>query len=166
VVVLEDYLAALAEPEVNRLSGAHATFDRPKIEAWLATRREHHDRADWAAVRVGDGAFLGEAVINEVDLENESASYRVWLAGPHVFGQGYGTEITRRLARRAAHGNPEQRPPAGQLNRRASRSPSDEDERHGRRIVRSGSSTAGSTRAVDFVRGDHRVAWSRIPWVA
>jgi hypothetical protein len=75
VVVLEDYLAALAEPEVNRLSGT-ATFDRPKIEAWLATRREHHDRADWVAVRVGDGAFLGEAVINEVDLESESASYR------------------------------------------------------------------------------------------
>ena len=93
--VLEDNLAALAEPEVRRLTGAHATFDRPKIEAWLATRGEHHDRADWALVRAEDGAFLGEAVLNEVDLENESADYRVWLAGPQVFGQGYGTEITR-----------------------------------------------------------------------
>ena len=49
--VLEDYLAALAEPEVHRLTGARATVDRPKIEAWLATRGEHHDRADWAVVR-------------------------------------------------------------------------------------------------------------------
>ena len=88
-------LAALAEPEVRRLTGAPATFDRPKIEAWLATRGEHHDRADWAVVRAEDGAFLGEAVLNQVDLDNESANYRVWLAGPQVFGQGYGTEITQ-----------------------------------------------------------------------
>jgi len=33
-------------------------------------------------------------VLNEVDLENESANYRVWLAGPDLFGHGYGTEIT------------------------------------------------------------------------
>jgi RimJ/RimL family protein N-acetyltransferase len=80
--VLEDYLAALTEPEVRRLTGAPATFERPKIEAWLATREEHHDRADWA-------------VLNHVDLDNESANYRVWLAGPQVFGHGYGTEITQ-----------------------------------------------------------------------
>jgi RimJ/RimL family protein N-acetyltransferase len=70
-------------------------FDRPEIETWLATRQEHHDRADWAAVRTVDGTFLGEAVLNELDPENESVNYRVWLAGPQVFGQGYGTEITR-----------------------------------------------------------------------
>lgn len=93
--VLEDYLAALADPEVSRLTGDHAVPDRPKIAAWLATRQEHHDRADWAAIRVTDGAFLGEAVLNELDPDNESANYRVWLAGPHLFGQGYGTEITR-----------------------------------------------------------------------
>jgi RimJ/RimL family protein N-acetyltransferase len=95
LAVLEDYAVALAEPEIRRLTGARATFDRAKIEAWLATRGDQHDRADWAVFRVRDGAFLGEAVLNEVDLENESANYRVWLAGPQVFGQGYGTEITR-----------------------------------------------------------------------
>jgi RimJ/RimL family protein N-acetyltransferase len=88
-VVLEDYLAALANPEVNRLIDNRAMFDRPTIETGLATRQEHHDRADWAAVRAADGAFLGEAVLNEFDPDNESASYRVWLAGPHLFGQGY-----------------------------------------------------------------------------
>lgn len=72
-----------------------STDPRSKIEAWLAPRGEHHDRADWAVVRAQDGTFLGEAVLNEVDLDNDSANYRVWLAGPHVFGQGYGTEITR-----------------------------------------------------------------------
>jgi RimJ/RimL family protein N-acetyltransferase len=82
LAVLEDYVAALVEPEVRRLTGAPATFDRPKIEAWLATRGEHHDRADWVVVRAKDGTFLGEAVLNEIDLDNDSANYRVWLAGP------------------------------------------------------------------------------------
>ncbi len=93
--VLEDYLAALANPEVSRLTGSHAVRDRLSVETWLATRREYHDRADWAVVRAEDDAFLGEAVLNELDPANESANYRVWLAGPHVFGQGYGTETTR-----------------------------------------------------------------------
>jgi RimJ/RimL family protein N-acetyltransferase len=38
---------------------------------------------------------MGEAVLNELDPSNESTNYRVWLAGPHLFGQVYGTEITR-----------------------------------------------------------------------
>jgi len=78
---LEDYLVALAEPDVHRLTGARVRFDRPKIEAWLATRGEQHDRADWAVVGAEDGALLCEAVLNEVDLDDESANYRVWLAG-------------------------------------------------------------------------------------
>jgi RimJ/RimL family protein N-acetyltransferase len=93
--VLDDYLAALADPEVSRLTGSHAMVDRPTAETWLATRQDHHDRADWAAIRAADGTFLGEAVLNKLDPDNESANYRVWLAGPQLFGQGYGTEITR-----------------------------------------------------------------------
>src|SRR3954447_18058735 len=49
--VLEGYLAALDDPEVRRLTGAHAIFTRTGVEAWLSTRGEHHDRADWAVVR-------------------------------------------------------------------------------------------------------------------
>lgn len=95
LTVVEDYLTALRDPEVIRLTGSHQAFDRPKIEEWLASRQDHDDRADWAAVRIKDGAFLGEAVLNDFDPINESANYRVWLAGQHLFGQGYGTEITR-----------------------------------------------------------------------
>lgn len=53
------------EPEGSRLTGTHATFTEAQIRGWLATRRDHHDRADWAIVRVADGAVLGEAVIND-----------------------------------------------------------------------------------------------------
>ncbi len=102
--VLEDYVRALDEPEVRRLTGSHATFDRPQIERWLATRQDHHDRADWAIVRLTDEAFLGEAVLLDLDPQNESASYRIWLAGPELFGRGYGTEVTRLVVHYALDG--------------------------------------------------------------
>lgn len=93
--VADDYWPTMNDPEVSRLTGTHRTFARAEIEEWLLTRREHHDRADWAILRRDDGAFLGEAVINDLDPSNESANYRIWLAGPAAFGRGYGTEATR-----------------------------------------------------------------------
>jgi RimJ/RimL family protein N-acetyltransferase len=93
--VLEDYLAALADPEVRRLTGSHAPHDRARVEQWLTSRSQQHDRADWAVLRRSDGAFLGEAVLNDLDVDNASANYRILLAGPHVFGRGFGTEVTR-----------------------------------------------------------------------
>jgi RimJ/RimL family protein N-acetyltransferase len=92
--VLVDYLAALDDPQVRRFTGSHAPHDREQIARWLATRQDHHDRADWAAIRLTDGAFLGEAVINQLDVDNAAANYRILLGGPY-HDQGYGTEITR-----------------------------------------------------------------------
>ena len=92
---LTEYWAYLQEPEGRRLTGTHATFTRDQVRAHLASRPAQADRADWAVVRISDGAFLGEAVVNDLDPENESAGYRIALAGPEVFGQGYGTEATR-----------------------------------------------------------------------
>ena len=92
--VQEDYLASLKDPEVQRLTGSHGDFDDAEVARWLATRQDHHDRADWAAVRIADGAFLGEAVINQLDVANASANYRIWLGSAHL-DRGYGTEITR-----------------------------------------------------------------------
>jgi len=93
--VFDDYWASLADPEVSRLTGTHATFEADQVRAVLRNRREHHDRADWAVLRRDDGAFLGEVVINDFDPHNESANYRIGLAGPAHFNHGYGTEATR-----------------------------------------------------------------------
>jgi RimJ/RimL family protein N-acetyltransferase len=89
------YWRMLQEEEGLRLTGTHTAFTRASVDAWLAGRADHADRADWAAVRLSDGAFLGEAVVFELDPPNESAVFRIGLAGPHVYGQGYGTEMTR-----------------------------------------------------------------------
>lgn len=93
--VLESYLIGLGDPEVRNLTGTQATYERHAVEFWLATRQHHHDRADWAVVRYSDGAFLGEAVLNELDAENASVNYRVWLSGAGATGHGHGTEATR-----------------------------------------------------------------------
>lgn len=93
--VFDDYWTALADPEVSRFAGTHTTFEADQVRAVLRGRGAQHDRADWAIHRQHDGAFLGEAVINDFDPHNESAGYRIWLGGPAHFGRGYGTEATR-----------------------------------------------------------------------
>ena len=92
--VLEPYLVGLADPEIGRLTGSHATFTREVVEQWLRTRAQRSDRVDWSVHRAADGEFLGEAVLNEINVDNRSANYRVWLLPAH-WGQGHGTEVTR-----------------------------------------------------------------------
>lgn len=101
--VLDGYLAGLADPEVQRLTGSTALFAPAAVAQWLATRQHQPDRADWAVLRKSDGAFLGEAVLNELDTHSASANYRVWLAGPGATGHGYGTETTRLVLAYALH---------------------------------------------------------------
>lgn len=96
--VLDEYLAMLAEPELTRLTGSHGGIDvdvdRERIQHWLAGRPEQTDRADWAAFRIDDGAFLGEVVLNQLDPANESCNFRIALAEAYL-GKGYGSEITQ-----------------------------------------------------------------------
>ncbi len=90
--VLEPYLVGLEDPEIGRLTGTHGTFSREVVEQWLLTRAEQTDRVDWAVHRRADDEFLGEAVLNDIDLDNRSANFRVWLLPAH-WGHGYGTEV-------------------------------------------------------------------------
>ncbi|WNV73849.1 GNAT family protein [Geodermatophilus sp. DSM 44513] len=99
--VLDPYWAFLGDAEGRRLTGTHAEFTRDQAATWLATRGDQRDRVDWAAIRTTDGAFLGEAVITDLDPVNESASYRIALSGPGVLGRGHGTEITRMVVAHA-----------------------------------------------------------------
>ena len=93
--------AALQEPEVVRLTGTHATFTRDAVRSWLESLEGRPDRADWAIVRATDDRHIGEAVLNDFDADNRSASFRIALASPSVFGQGYGTEATRAVLHHA-----------------------------------------------------------------
>ncbi|MBB3051057.1 RimJ/RimL family protein N-acetyltransferase [Prauserella isguenensis] len=85
----------LDDPVGRRLTGTHHTFSDEEVRRHLATRADHHDRADWAITDAATGAFLGEAVLHELDAPNAAAGYRISLLGPEVFSRGYGTESTR-----------------------------------------------------------------------
>ncbi len=97
---LDGELAVLRDEESRRLTGTHRTFTDEQVRTWLATVRVAADRADWAVLRAGDGAFLGEVVLNDLDEDNRSAGFRIVLASS-AHGQGYGTEATRLAVRYA-----------------------------------------------------------------
>lgn len=86
--------ADLADDEALRLTGSQAVFDRPTIERWTATRADADDRLDLAVTERGSGAWLGEVVINEVDLDNRACNFRIALSA-HARDRGVGTEATR-----------------------------------------------------------------------
>lgn len=93
----------LADPEVLRLTGSVHSADEIEAETgvpderlreWYATRNQQPDRLDLVIVDRATGAVVGEAVINEVDTDNRSASFRI-LIGPSGRNRGLGTEATR-----------------------------------------------------------------------
>ena len=95
----DDTWRALQDPATRRLTHTHARFTTGQVRAHLASLRGRSDRADWAITAVGGGGvpvgtYLGEVVLHELDADNESMGFRIALAGPHVFGRGYGTQAT------------------------------------------------------------------------
>ena len=101
-IVAEDaaaMFAALGDEESNRLTGTQDQFTLAQVESFCQKIAVAEDRFDYAITLVGDPAatYIGEAVLNEVDELNRSASFRIALAGSDYFGRGYGSEATRLL---------------------------------------------------------------------
>ncbi|HEX5594566.1 MAG TPA: GNAT family protein [Micromonosporaceae bacterium] len=86
--------ASMADPEVRRLTGTHATFTMDALERWYATRAEHDDRLDLTVVERASGESVGEVVLNDLNVDNRSCSFRI-LFGRRFFGRGLGTEASR-----------------------------------------------------------------------
>jgi RimJ/RimL family protein N-acetyltransferase len=87
--------AALQDAETMRLTGTHQVFTEEAVRSWLGSLAGRDDRADWAVIRLADGAHIGEVVLNDLDEDNGCAGFRIALGGPAWLGQGYGTEATR-----------------------------------------------------------------------
>jgi RimJ/RimL family protein N-acetyltransferase len=86
---------ATVDAETFRLTGTHRDFDRAELERWYASRGEQADRLDWAIIENATGEWAGEAVFNELDVDNRSCGFRILLQGPRFYGRGLGTEATR-----------------------------------------------------------------------
>ena len=85
---------SLGDAESNRLTGTQAQFTPEAVQNHLTSLPGRDDRADWAVIRQSDGAFLGEVVLNDLDLENQAMNFRIAL-NDTAREQGYGTEVTR-----------------------------------------------------------------------
>lgn len=95
--------AMQSEPEVARLTGSVRQVTQEQARQWMATRQDHHDRADWAIVRAEDDVVLGEVVLNELDPDHAAVNFRILLVNREYFGRGYGTEATRLVIDYAFH---------------------------------------------------------------
>jgi RimJ/RimL family protein N-acetyltransferase len=94
-------LAAIADPEVQRLTGS--TQDGPIVpgpedtEQFLQVYRVRNlqpDRLDLAVVDQASGGCVGEVVLNQWDEGNRSCNFRT-LIGPGGRDRGLGTEALR-----------------------------------------------------------------------
>lgn len=74
-----------------RLTGTRERFTEEQIRAYLERLPGAKDRADFAILD-GEGSFLGEVVLNELEEDDLAMNYRIALAGPSARGRGFGTE--------------------------------------------------------------------------
>ena len=92
--------AALADPEVNRLTGSTHTSAVPPsvpeepLRQWYSTRSDQDDRLDLMIEGRATGRWVGEVVLNEWDEGNEACGFRI-LVGPDGQNRGLGSEATR-----------------------------------------------------------------------
>ncbi|WP_017613027.1 GNAT family N-acetyltransferase [Nocardiopsis salina] len=82
------------DPRVRRLTGTHQRFGEEKLRQWIATRPDHHDRADWVIFAQADGEAVGECSLLDLDHHNASAGYRIALFRMEQTGHGFGTAAT------------------------------------------------------------------------
>jgi RimJ/RimL family protein N-acetyltransferase len=88
-------LEGLDDPWVRKATATRATFTEAQLREWGATRKDEHGRADWAIIRVEDGAYVGDCALNNLSPQDASANYRIALVNSTQMGHGYGTEATR-----------------------------------------------------------------------
>jgi RimJ/RimL family protein N-acetyltransferase len=88
-------LDLVADEEGNRLTGTRRLdLSLEAARSWYGSRAEHDDRLDLAVVDRATGEYAGEAVLNELDLDNRSCNFRIGLR-PSFQDRGLGSEATR-----------------------------------------------------------------------
>jgi RimJ/RimL family protein N-acetyltransferase len=99
----------LSDPEVGRLTGSvHASDPGPAAAPpWSVAQLEEtydgwshaQDRIVWVIRERSSGRIVGESVLNELDEDNLSCGFRIWISGAR--DRGLGTEAVRLTLRHA-----------------------------------------------------------------
>ncbi len=82
------------EPEVARFAGSPFLFPGTlgQVRDQLASRGP--DRVGWVLEARADGAVLGSASLNRIDLVSRHCWFGIVIGPPDRWGRGYGTEAT------------------------------------------------------------------------
>ncbi|MGC4837950.1 GNAT family N-acetyltransferase [Micromonospora vinacea] len=93
---LDTFRAAVADPEVARLTGSAAADvpDEERLRSWYGSRNGQTDRLDLAVVDRATGACVGEVVLNDWDPVNRNCNFRTLLTAAGR-DRGLGTEAVR-----------------------------------------------------------------------
>lgn len=91
----------MADPEVGVLTGSvHSREEAADEQYTLDQLREVYgrwavaeDRVVWVIVENATGRVVGESVLNDLDEDNLSCGFRIWISG--ATGRGLGTEAVR-----------------------------------------------------------------------
>ena len=87
--------ASLSDKESMRLTGTQESFTFDQVRQFCEKIEHAEDRADFAITLKDDPTYVGEAVLNDIDLRNRTASFRIALGNEALFGKGYGSEATQ-----------------------------------------------------------------------
>jgi len=79
--------------EMRRLTGTPTLFARRQLEQYILRQPEDDTRVSFGVVRREDDVLMGEVVINDINRNSRSASFRIALSDAFT-GQGSGTEAT------------------------------------------------------------------------
>lgn len=83
---------SLNDQEVMRLTGTHGSFTFEAVASFCARVATEEDRFDYILCEKGrEDIALGEVVLNEIDLNNQCASFRGAIYTQDNFGRGYGS---------------------------------------------------------------------------
>jgi RimJ/RimL family protein N-acetyltransferase len=97
-VTVEDataMFASLSDKESMRLTGTQESFTFDRVRQFCEKIEHAEDRADYAITLKDDPAYIGEAVLNDIDWRNRTASFRIALGNEALLGKGYGSEATQ-----------------------------------------------------------------------
>jgi len=94
----------LHDPEGRKLTGTHGIV-RPGVEerarSWYGSRTDQDDQLYLAITERATREFLGEVVLENLDTDNRSCTFRIALVGPRAYGRGFGSEATALILRHA-----------------------------------------------------------------
>lgn len=78
--------------ELTYLTGTEAEFTLVQIESHIKKCQSDASRVDFAICLIDSNEMIGELSIVDIDLENESAAFRIAMLDLSLTGKGYGPE--------------------------------------------------------------------------